>query len=60
MTFVFAIDGEGLARLRPVTTGLVVGDRVEVLAGVATGEELVASPAASLTDGTRVKPGTGR
>ncbi len=59
MTFVFAVDGEGLARLRPVTTGPTSGDRVEMLAGVDDGEPLVASPQASLVDGTRIT-GAGR
>jgi RND family efflux transporter MFP subunit len=57
MTFVFAVDREGLARLRPVSAGPGGGERVEILAGVQEGEELVLDPPASLADGVRVKPG---
>jgi len=60
MAFVFAVDRDGFARLRPVTTGPSTGDRVEVLAGVAEGEPIVLNPPLSLTDGTKVRPGAGR
>jgi len=54
LTFVFTVDPESLARLRPVVAGAVVGDRTEVLAGVADGELVVVTPPASLTDGSRL------
>lgn len=54
MTFVFAVDGEAHARLRPVSAGPVAGERIEILSGLTSGEPLVASPPAALTDGTRV------
>lgn len=60
MTFVFAVDREGLAHLHPVTTGAAAGDRVELLAGVADGEQVVDHPPAGLADGVRVTPGAGR
>jgi len=60
MTFVFAVDRDGLAHLRPVTTGVSAGDRVEILAGVADAEQIVDQPPPGLTDGTRVVPGAGR
>jgi len=60
MTFVFAVDRDGLAHLRPVTTAGGAGDRVEVLSGVADGEQIVDRPAPTLTDGARVTSGAGR
>jgi len=54
LTFVFAIGQDGAARLRPIVAGVPARDRVEVLAGLKTGDLLVSSPPSSLTDGTRV------
>jgi RND family efflux transporter MFP subunit len=54
LTFVFAIDADGLARLRPISTGAIAHDRVEALAGVRDGDLVVTNPPASLSDGTRV------
>lgn len=54
MTFVFAVDGEGHARLRPVSTGPAVGERIEILSGMTEGDPLVANPPPALTDGVRV------
>jgi len=53
LTFVFTVDTNRQARLRPVVPGAVVGDRTEILAGVADAETVVASPPPSLTDGSR-------
>lgn len=49
----FTVDGE-FARLRYLQTGVVDGDRIEVLAGIEAGERVVISPPAQLTDGARV------
>jgi RND family efflux transporter MFP subunit len=57
MTFVFAVDRDGLARLRPVSTGTADGRRVEILAGLQAGDEVVLDPPVTLRDGARVKPG---
>jgi RND family efflux transporter MFP subunit len=54
LLFVFAIDGEGRARLRPVSAGPETGERIEILSGVTTGDSVVATPSPALTDGTRV------
>jgi multidrug efflux pump subunit AcrA (membrane-fusion protein) len=54
MTFVFAVDADGVARLRPISTGTIVADRVEVLAGVREGDRVVTNPPASLSDGARI------
>jgi RND family efflux transporter MFP subunit len=57
MTFVFAVDRDGLARLRPVSTGPGRLGRVEILAGVQEGDALVLDPPVSFADGVRVKAG---
>jgi RND family efflux transporter MFP subunit len=54
LTFVFAVDADGVARLRPISVGATAADRVEALAGVRDGEQVVLAPPASLSDGTRV------
>jgi RND family efflux transporter MFP subunit len=55
LAFVFLLDGESRARLRPVSTGAAGDDRVEVLAGVREGDVVATQPPASLSDGTRVR-----
>jgi len=60
MTFMFAVDRDGVAHLRPVTAAEAAGDRVEVLAGVTGGEPIVDHPAPALLDGARVAAGGGR
>ena len=52
---VFVVDQAGLARLRLIKTGRVVGDRVEVLAGLNEGEEIIGEGTTSVRDGTRVR-----
>jgi hypothetical protein len=42
---------EGKARLRLVRTGAVVNDTIEILAGLAPGDEVVVAGNAGLTDG---------
>jgi RND family efflux transporter MFP subunit len=54
ITFVFLEDGDH-ARLRPVSTGVRLGDRVEVLAGLRPGDRVVADPALTLADGARIR-----
>ena len=57
LTFVFAVDADGLAHLRPISSGITDHDRVEVLAGLRSGDEVVTSPPATLSDGARVTRG---
>jgi RND family efflux transporter MFP subunit len=54
LTFVYAVDADGAARLRPISVGAVAADRVEVLAGVHDGDRVVTSPPISLSDGDRI------
>ncbi len=48
VTAVYVVDGNGRVTLRQVRTGQVFGDRLEVLAGLATGERVALEPAAAL------------
>jgi multidrug efflux pump subunit AcrA (membrane-fusion protein) len=54
LTFVYVVDIEGRARLRPISVGTIDSDRVEALAGVREGDNVVVTPPASLLDGARV------
>ena len=54
LALIFTVDADGVARLRPVTTGTVAADRVEILAGVREGDRIVVNPPASLSDGVRI------
>jgi RND family efflux transporter MFP subunit len=54
LTFAYTVDSESRARLQPISPGKVVGDRVEVLAGLREGEPVVVNPPPSLSDGARV------
>jgi RND family efflux transporter MFP subunit len=60
LSLVFVVDGSGRARMRAVTAGERSGDWVEVLAGVQSGETVIVSPPASLTDGAEVRSTGGR
>ncbi|MCC6125359.1 MAG: efflux RND transporter periplasmic adaptor subunit [Pirellulales bacterium] len=51
---VYAVRG-GAARLQDVEVGLMNDERVEIVAGLAEGEQVVLAPESSLTDGTRVR-----
>ncbi|MES1254573.1 MAG: efflux RND transporter periplasmic adaptor subunit [Acidobacteriota bacterium] len=54
LALLFMVDRDGVARLRPVTTGALATDRVEVLAGVRAGDRVVVNPPSALADGVRV------
>jgi RND family efflux transporter MFP subunit len=61
LTFVYALDAGGAARLRMVSVGESSGDRVEVLAGVAAGDRVVVDPPQGLEDGQPIAAtGAGR
>ena len=53
VTSTFVVDGD-VARLRLLHTGDVLGDGLEVLAGLDSGERVILSPPPALTDGRRV------
>jgi RND family efflux transporter MFP subunit len=54
LTALFVVDRERVARLRLVTLGRRHGDRVEVLSGLAAGEEVALDGLDRLVDGSRV------
>jgi multidrug resistance efflux pump len=54
LTFVYLVDADSRARLRPVSGGDADSSRVEVLAGLREHDTVVAAPPPSLTDGARV------
>jgi RND family efflux transporter MFP subunit len=55
LTGLFLLDSQALARFRLVRTGIEVGERVEVLAGVNAGERYVLQPPPAMVDGTPVE-----
>jgi multidrug efflux pump subunit AcrA (membrane-fusion protein) len=54
LTFVYVVDTDGRARLRPISIGSSAGDRVEVLAGLRAGDVIVSQPPPALVDGVSV------
>jgi RND family efflux transporter MFP subunit len=55
LTGVFAVTSENIARFRLIRTGRRLGDRVEVLSGLAEGSRFVISPPPGLVDGAVVE-----
>jgi RND family efflux transporter MFP subunit len=54
IAFVFTLDTDETARLRPISVGPSIGDRAEALAGVRAGDVVLTDPPLSLADGMRV------
>jgi multidrug efflux pump subunit AcrA (membrane-fusion protein) len=52
---VFVVTPDNLARLTLVRTGVVTGDRVEILSGIEPGSRVAVSPPDTLADGVRVE-----
>ncbi len=55
MTQVFVVDGQGRARLIPVSTGLSSSGRVEVVSGLEAGDEVITDGQFALGDGALVE-----
>jgi RND family efflux transporter MFP subunit len=55
LTFVDTVQDSKEARLRPVNSGAVDGERSEILAGVAEGDLVVVDPPPELMDGSPVR-----
>ena len=53
--YVYVLKDDGTVESRFVTTGRQVGDRIEVLAGLAEGEKVVIAGSARLLDGMKVQ-----
>jgi membrane fusion protein, multidrug efflux system len=57
LTGVFVVDPSGIARLRLIKTGKSLGDRIEVLSGLAEGEQIVSENVSRIRDGMPVREG---
>jgi RND family efflux transporter MFP subunit len=55
LTSVCVVSREGIARLRLVKLGALLGNRVEILSGLSAGERIVAAGAEKVTDGAKVE-----
>jgi RND family efflux transporter MFP subunit len=58
--YVFAVDNTNVARLRLVTVGEAIGNRVPVLSGLKNGEQIVVTGREHVRDGIPVLPILGR
>lgn len=56
--FVWQVDTESRARLQPVEVGELVGDRVFILSGLTTGDQIITAGVNSVQEGMRVRPMT--
>lgn len=54
LTSVYVVDGDGKARLRLVTLGDPLGERIEILSGLEVGEKIVTRTGTDLKDGVLV------
>ena len=57
LSFVFAVDANGVARLRPISIGDSTANQIEVLSGLNATERVVDRPPATLKDGGSIKSG---
>ena len=54
LTGIYLVDENGVARFRLVRLGRDLGDRVEVISGLKSGDRFVVNPSPTLRDGARV------
>jgi RND family efflux transporter MFP subunit len=55
--YVFALDKDRIVHLRVVTLGDPVGDRIKVLTGISSGDEIVVGDLSQVRDGVKVEGG---
>lgn len=55
LTSVWVVDGRNIARMRLMKPGMVQGDRIEVLAGLAAGERVVTGGVEKVVEGAEVR-----
>ena len=55
LTSVWSVSGDGIARLRLVKLGKSLGDRVEVVSGLAPGDRIVTGGVERVSDGVKVE-----
>ena len=53
--YVFTVDAQGIAHRQRVTTGATLGERIEIISGLAAGAQVVERGAGFLGEGDRVK-----
>ncbi|MET3114499.1 RND family efflux transporter MFP subunit [Pedobacter sp. CG_S7] len=53
---VFVLENGSTAKLRKVTAGRIIGEKVEILDGLKDGETVIASGQINLVDGSKVEP----
>jgi len=56
LTAVWSVDKDNIARMRLVKVGKTVGDQLEILSGLSTGERIVPATVAKVTEGARLEP----
>lgn len=54
---VYVVEPDGVARMRLVKSGRTLGERIEILSGLAEGERVVVGGVDRVTDGSRVEAG---
>ncbi|MBJ6723730.1 efflux RND transporter periplasmic adaptor subunit [Geomonas sp. Red875] len=55
LTSVWAVGKDGIARMRLIKVGRPLGDRVEVISGLTSGDRVVTAGAEKVTDGAKVE-----
>jgi multidrug efflux pump subunit AcrA (membrane-fusion protein) len=55
LNYVFAVNKEGIARLRIVTLGERIDDKAEALSGLSTGDRIVVGDHSEVSDGVKVE-----
>ncbi|MDI4656036.1 efflux RND transporter periplasmic adaptor subunit [Xanthobacter autotrophicus] len=61
-TFAYLLNGDQTVSVRPITLGVTTGEKVEILSGLAPGDQIVVEGADRLRDGVHVtvRPGVAR
>jgi RND family efflux transporter MFP subunit len=54
LTSVWVVGNDGIARMRLVKAGRVVGERIEILSGLAAGERVVTEGVEKVSEGSRI------
>jgi multidrug efflux system membrane fusion protein len=55
LTTVWVLDKEGIARMRIIKAGKIIGEKVEILAGLSVGERIVTGGADKVSEGSKVE-----
>jgi multidrug efflux pump subunit AcrA (membrane-fusion protein) len=55
LTSVWVLDASGIARMRLVKPGKVVGDAVEILSGLSDGERIIVGDVERISEGAKVE-----